>query len=207
MRSLSRLKRMPWIVVLVAAVALSAAAQQTQQGDDLQKLDLSLLQRALCVSEVGCHGETAARRFDHLSSRGFHSADAEREMTMLGNVSMSPGTITALAAIFGLPVGALGSSITTWITQRHQDRRDLLARKIFHREQRGGSRGDGRLPQGASYFSALARRARLQYPALDCQAQGRPLCRHGATRPSRTGYPRILPSTALGSRNGQTDEL
>jgi hypothetical protein len=48
---------------------------------------------------------------------------------------MSPGTITALAAIFGSLVGALGSSISTWITQRHQDRRDLLARKIFHREQ------------------------------------------------------------------------
>ena len=29
----------------------------------------------------------------------------------------------------------------------------------------------------------------------------------GQPRPSRTGYPRILPSTALGSRNGQTDEL
>ena len=56
-------------------------------------------------------------------------------MTMLGNVCMSPGTITPLAAIFGSLVGALGSSVSTWITQRHQDRRDLLARKIFHREQ------------------------------------------------------------------------
>jgi hypothetical protein len=48
---------------------------------------------------------------------------------------MSPETTTALAAIFGSLVGALGSSISTWIIQKHQDRRDLLGRKIFHREQ------------------------------------------------------------------------
>jgi hypothetical protein len=48
---------------------------------------------------------------------------------------MSPGTITAFAAIFGSLAGALGSSTSTWIIQRHQDRRELLARKIFHREQ------------------------------------------------------------------------
>ena len=41
----------------------------------------------------------------------------------------------ALAAIFGSMTGALGSSLSTWITQRHADRRDLLARRIFHREQ------------------------------------------------------------------------
>jgi len=56
-------------------------------------------------------------------------------MTPAQIVSMSPGTITALAAIFGSLVGALGSSFGTWITQRHQDRRELLAKKIFHREQ------------------------------------------------------------------------
>ncbi len=50
-------------------------------------------------------------------------------------LSASPDTTAALAAIFGSLVGALGSSISTWITQRHQDRRDLLARKIFHREE------------------------------------------------------------------------
>jgi len=49
--------------------------------------------------------------------------------------SANPATISALAALFGSLVGALGSSISTWITQRHQDRRDLLGRKIFHREQ------------------------------------------------------------------------
>jgi hypothetical protein len=48
---------------------------------------------------------------------------------------MSPDTTTALAAIFGSFVGALGSNMSTWITQRHQDRRDLLAKKIFHREE------------------------------------------------------------------------
>jgi hypothetical protein len=44
-------------------------------------------------------------------------------------------TVSALAAIFGSLTGALGSSISTWITQRHQDQRDLLAKKTFHREQ------------------------------------------------------------------------
>ena len=47
----------------------------------------------------------------------------------------SPATITALAAIFGSLTGALASSLSTWITQRHTDQRDLLARRIFHREQ------------------------------------------------------------------------
>jgi hypothetical protein len=56
-------------------------------------------------------------------------------MTSVEVSSMNPGSITALAAIFGSLVGALGSSFSTWITQRHQDRRDLLARKVFHREQ------------------------------------------------------------------------
>ena len=46
-------------------------------------------------------------------------------------LTMSP----ALAAVFGSLAGALGSSVSTWITQRHADRRELLARRIFHREQ------------------------------------------------------------------------
>ena len=49
--------------------------------------------------------------------------------------SLSPASLSALAAICGSIVGALGSSIAAWIAQRHQDRRDLLAKKIFHREQ------------------------------------------------------------------------
>jgi hypothetical protein len=49
--------------------------------------------------------------------------------------SWNPATISALAAIFGSLTGALASSVSTWITQRHQDRRELLAKRIFHREQ------------------------------------------------------------------------
>ena len=46
-----------------------------------------------------------------------------------------PPISPALAAIFGSMAGALGSTLSTWITQRHADRRDLLARRVFHREQ------------------------------------------------------------------------
>ena len=49
--------------------------------------------------------------------------------------SLSPATVSALAAICGSLVGALGSSVSAWIAQRHQNRRDLLAKKIAHREQ------------------------------------------------------------------------
>src|SRR5215469_12997439 len=49
--------------------------------------------------------------------------------------SWNPATISALAAIFGSLSGALASSLGTWITQRNQDRRDLLAKRIFKREQ------------------------------------------------------------------------
>jgi hypothetical protein len=55
-------------------------------------------------------------------------------MTMVQMLSSSSGMVTALAAIFGSLVGALGSSTSTWIIQRHQDRRDLLAKKIVRRE-------------------------------------------------------------------------
>jgi hypothetical protein len=46
-----------------------------------------------------------------------------------------PGTITALAAIFGSLAGAFASSVGTWITQRHQTQRDLLEKRILLREQ------------------------------------------------------------------------
>lgn len=55
-------------------------------------------------------------------------------MSAVPMLSSGSGAITALAAIFGSLVGALGSSTSTWIIQRHQDRRDLLARKIVRRE-------------------------------------------------------------------------
>jgi hypothetical protein len=47
----------------------------------------------------------------------------------------NPATIPALAAILGSLTGALASIVTTWITQRHQDQRDLIAKRIFHREK------------------------------------------------------------------------
>jgi len=56
-------------------------------------------------------------------------------MTLLGPLSLSRESFPAVAALCGSLVGALGSSVSTWITQRRQDRRDLLARKVFHREQ------------------------------------------------------------------------
>ncbi len=43
--------------------------------------------------------------------------------------------IPAFAALCGSIVGALGSSVGAWIAQRHSDRRELLAKKVFHREQ------------------------------------------------------------------------
>ena len=51
------------------------------------------------------------------------------------NGSWSPASISALAALCGSLVGALGSSMSAWIGQRLQNQRDLATRKIFHREQ------------------------------------------------------------------------
>ncbi len=48
---------------------------------------------------------------------------------------MNSVMITALAAIAGSLVGALGSAVGTWITARHQDRRDLLGKQIARREE------------------------------------------------------------------------
>ena len=47
---------------------------------------------------------------------------------------MNSVLIPALAAIAGSLVGALGSAAGTWITARHQDRRDLLGKQIARRE-------------------------------------------------------------------------
>lgn len=47
---------------------------------------------------------------------------------------MNPGMIAAGAAISGSIVGAMGSVVGTWITQRHQDLRDLLAKTMVRRE-------------------------------------------------------------------------
>jgi hypothetical protein len=48
---------------------------------------------------------------------------------------LDPASISALAAVFGSLTGALASSVSTWITQTHQGRRDILAKRIFYREQ------------------------------------------------------------------------
>jgi hypothetical protein len=48
--------------------------------------------------------------------------------------SMNSVMITGLAAISGSLVGALGSAIGTWITQKHQGRRDLIGKQIVRRE-------------------------------------------------------------------------
>jgi hypothetical protein len=55
-------------------------------------------------------------------------------MRLIGG-SWNSATISALAAIFGSLTGALASSVSAWITQKHQGRRDLLAKRIFYREQ------------------------------------------------------------------------
>ena len=55
-------------------------------------------------------------------------------MSLIGE-SLEPASISALAAIFGSLSGALASGAGTWITQRHQDRREILAKRLFHREQ------------------------------------------------------------------------
>jgi hypothetical protein len=47
---------------------------------------------------------------------------------------MNSGVIAACSAIAGSIVGAMGSVVGTWITQRHQDMRDLLAKTISRRE-------------------------------------------------------------------------
>jgi hypothetical protein len=47
---------------------------------------------------------------------------------------MNSGVIAAAAAVSGSIVGALGSTVGIWFTQRHQDRRDLLVKKIVSRE-------------------------------------------------------------------------
>ena len=47
---------------------------------------------------------------------------------------MNPAFSASLAAIAGSLVGALGSSVATWIAARHQDRRNMLGKQIGRRE-------------------------------------------------------------------------
>jgi hypothetical protein len=55
-------------------------------------------------------------------------------MRLIGE-SLNPTSISALAAIFGSLTGGLASSVSAWVTQRHQGRRDILAKRMFYREQ------------------------------------------------------------------------
>jgi hypothetical protein len=52
-------------------------------------------------------------------------------MSLFDNAAIVP----ALAAIGGSVVGALGSTVNAWIVQRHQDRRELVAKRIIHLER------------------------------------------------------------------------
>jgi len=66
---------------------------------------------------------------------------------------LNAGLIAGLAAVSGSIVGALGSVVGTWITTRHQDLRDLLAKKIMRRE--------------ALYSDFITESARLLVDALE----------------------------------------
>jgi hypothetical protein len=47
----------------------------------------------------------------------------------------SPAMIPTLSAIGGSLIGALSSMVSTWIVQRHRERRELVAQKTTHLEQ------------------------------------------------------------------------
>ena len=66
---------------------------------------------------------------------------------------MNSGLIAGLAAVSGSIVGAFGSVVGTWITTRHQDLRDLLAKTIVRRE--------------ALYSDFITESARLLVDALE----------------------------------------
>src|SRR5260370_40247613 len=66
---------------------------------------------------------------------------------------MNSGLIAGLAAVSGSIVGALGSVVGTWIATRHQDLRDLLAKKIVRR--------------GALYSDFITESARVLVDALE----------------------------------------
>lgn len=84
---------------------------------------------------------------------------------------MNSGLIAGLAAVSGSIVGALGSVVGTWITTRHQDLRDLLAKKIVRRE--------------ALYSDFITESARLLVDALE----------HNTSDPQK-----LIPAYALLSR-------
>jgi hypothetical protein len=84
---------------------------------------------------------------------------------------MNSGLIAGLAAVSGSIVGAFGSVVGTWITTRHQDLRDLLAKTIVRRE--------------ALYSDFITESARLLVDALE----------HDTSDPQK-----LIPAYALLSR-------
>src|SRR5215471_13140356 len=81
-----------------------------------------------------------------------HASYRRRDPGEVGSTLMNSVVITAFAAIGGSLVGALGSAVGTWITARHQDRRDLLGKQIARRE--------------ALYSDFIAESARLLVDAM-----------------------------------------
>ena len=47
----------------------------------------------------------------------------------------NPATIPTLSAIGGSIIGALSSTFSAWIAQRHRERREVVAKKIAQLEQ------------------------------------------------------------------------
>ena len=102
---------------------------------------------------------------------GTPAVAAKASRGQIGSALMNSVMITALAAIGGSLVGALGSAVGTWITARHQDRRDLLGKQIARRE--------------ALYSDFIGESARLLVDAMQ----------HNSSDPQK-----MLPVYALASR-------
>ena len=47
----------------------------------------------------------------------------------------NPATVPTLSALGGSIIGALGSTVSAWIAQRHRERREVVAKKIAQLEQ------------------------------------------------------------------------
>lgn len=47
----------------------------------------------------------------------------------------NPATVPTLSAFGGSIIGALGSTVSAWIAQRHRERREVVAKKIAQLEQ------------------------------------------------------------------------
>ena len=47
----------------------------------------------------------------------------------------NPATVPTLSAVGGSIIGALGSTVSAWIAQRHRERREVVAKKMAQLEQ------------------------------------------------------------------------